>query len=181
MFLDVMERFLDGENMDYLRLVSHLSFFSLYHLFVYSSAFSFQDGNTSQLDRQTRIDHFNRKNSNYNIFLLSTKAGGAGINLATADVVIVLDPDWNPHNDLQAISRAHRFGQKKPVSVFKLMVKGSAEEKIVQTGKRKLVLVCLSIHSSGSITIISSGLTAIILSTGSSRDSKSIRRRNRSK
>lgn len=117
-FLNILERFFDGEKLNYLRL----------------------DGTTSQLDRQTRIDHFNRKDSTCNIFLLSTKAGGAGINLATADVVIILDQDWNPHNDLQAISRAHRFGQKKPVSVFKLMIKGSAEEKIVQTGKRKLVL-----------------------------------------
>lgn len=140
MFLDVMERFLDGENMDYLRL----------------------DGNTSQLDRQTRIDHFNRKNSNYNIFLLSTKAGGAGINLATADVVIVLDPDWNPHNDLQAISRAHRFGQKKPVSVFKLMVKGSAEEKIVQTGKRKLVLDHLVIQKASEEEIEANDVASIL-------------------
>ncbi|EFP79575.2 uncharacterized protein PGTG_05896 [Puccinia graminis f. sp. tritici CRL 75-36-700-3] len=140
MFLDVMERFLDGENMDYLRL----------------------DGNTSQLDRQTRIDHFNRKNSNYNIFLLSTRAGGAGINLATADVVIVLDPDWNPHNDLQAISRAHRFGQKKPVSVFKLMVKGSAEEKIVQTGKRKLVLDHLVIQKASEEEIEANDVASIL-------------------
>ncbi|OAV98768.1 hypothetical protein PTTG_01703 [Puccinia triticina 1-1 BBBD Race 1] len=140
MFLDVMERFLDGEKMDYLRL----------------------DGNTSQLDRQTRIDHFNRKNSNYNIFLLSTKAGGAGINLATADVVIVLDPDWNPHNDLQAISRAHRFGQKKPVSVFKLMVKGSAEEKIVQTGKRKLVLDHLVIQKASEEEIEATDVASIL-------------------
>ncbi|CAH7684457.1 P-loop containing nucleoside triphosphate hydrolase protein, partial [Phakopsora pachyrhizi] len=118
MLLDIMERFFDGEKLDYLRL----------------------DGTTSQLDRQTRIDCFNRPNSSYNIFLLSTKAGGAGINLATADTVIMLDPDYNPHNDLQAISRAHRYGQKKPVSVFKLMTKSSAEERIIQTGKKKLVL-----------------------------------------
>ncbi|KAH9813267.1 hypothetical protein DFH28DRAFT_365337 [Melampsora americana] len=117
-FLDIMERFLEGEEQSYLRL----------------------DGTTSQLDRQTRIDAFNRPNSNYNLFLLSTRAGGAGINLATADTVIILDPDYNPHNDLQAISRAHRFGQKKPVNVFKLMTSASAEERIVQTGKKKLVL-----------------------------------------
>lgn len=140
MFLDVMERFLDGEKMEYLRL----------------------DGTTSQLDRQTRIDHFNRKNSNYNIFLLSTKAGGAGINLATADVVIILDPDWNPHNDLQAISRAHRFGQQKPVSVFKLMVKGSAEEKIVQTGKRKLVLDHLVIQKASEEEIEANDVASIL-------------------
>lgn len=117
-FLDIMERFLEGEERPYLRL----------------------DGTTSQLDRQTRIDAFNRPNSTHNLFLLSTRAGGAGINLATADTVIILDPDYNPHNDLQAISRAHRFGQKKPVNVFKLMVTASAEERIVQTGKKKLVL-----------------------------------------
>jgi SNF2 family DNA or RNA helicase len=113
------------------------------------------------------------------VFLLSTKAGGAGINLATADVVIILDPDWNPHNDLQAVSRAHRFGQQKPVSVFKLMVKGSAEEKIVQTGKRKLVLVCRFLFSSFALFIISLAQSSLFI--GSPGDSKSLRRRDRSK
>ncbi|KAH7880203.1 P-loop containing nucleoside triphosphate hydrolase protein, partial [Lentinula edodes] len=74
------------------------------------------------------------------VYLLTTRAGGVGINLFTADTVIIFDPDFNPHQDLQAIARAHRFGQKKTCLVFKLMVKESAEERIMQIGKKKLVL-----------------------------------------
>ncbi|MBW0486506.1 hypothetical protein O181_026221 [Austropuccinia psidii MF-1] len=139
-YLDVMERFFDGEKLDYLRL----------------------DGSTSQLDRQARIDHFNSKNPSCHIFLLTTRAGGAGINLATADTVIMLDPDWNPHSDLQAISRAHRYGQKNPVSVFKLMVKGSAEEKMVQVGKKKLVLDHLVIQKASEQEIEANDVESIL-------------------
>ncbi|KAL1677476.1 P-loop containing nucleoside triphosphate hydrolase protein, partial [Schizophyllum commune] len=74
------------------------------------------------------------------IFMLTTRAGGVGINLYSADTVIIYDPDFNPHQDLQAIARAHRFGQQKTCLVFKLMVKDSAEERIIQVGKKKLVL-----------------------------------------
>ncbi|KAL1713277.1 P-loop containing nucleoside triphosphate hydrolase protein, partial [Schizophyllum commune] len=61
-------------------------------------------------------------------------------NIQSADTVIIYDPDFNPHQDLQAIARAHRFGQQKTCLVFKLMVKDSAEERIIQVGKKKLVL-----------------------------------------
>jgi chromodomain-helicase-DNA-binding protein 4 len=90
------------------------------------------------------MDEFNKEGSDVFIYLLTTRAGGVGINLWSADTVIseslkenghryyldialVFDPDFNPHQDLQAIARAHRFGQKKTVLVFKLMVKESAE------------------------------------------------------
>ena len=73
-------------------------------------------------------------------FLLSTRAGGVGINLATADTVIILDPDFNPHRDIQALSRAHRIGQVKKVVVFQLTTRGTAEEKIMQVGKKKMAL-----------------------------------------
>ncbi|EJD45815.1 hypothetical protein AURDEDRAFT_151858 [Auricularia subglabra TFB-10046 SS5] len=103
------------------------------------------DGSTSQPERQKCMDDFNAAESDIFVFMLSTRAGGVGINLYSADTVIVLDPDHNPHNDLQAIARAHRFGQTKPVLVFKLMMKDSAEvevsaEKIMQAGKKKLAL-----------------------------------------
>lgn len=62
-----------------------------------------------------RIDRFNAANSSRFCFLLSTRAGGLGINLATADTVIIYDSDWNPHADLQAMARAHRLGQKNKV------------------------------------------------------------------
>jgi hypothetical protein len=63
-----------------------------------------------------------------------------GINLATADTVIIMDPDFNPHQDIQALSRAHRIGQKKKVLVFQIMTRESAEEKIMQIGKKKMAL-----------------------------------------
>ncbi|TFK36879.1 hypothetical protein BDQ12DRAFT_686022 [Crucibulum laeve] len=116
--LDVIEDFLQGEGYKYLRL----------------------DGNTKSSERQKSMDEFNRPGSDVFIYLLTTRAGGVGINLFTADTIIIFDPDFNPHQDLQAIARAYRYGQKKTCLVFKLMVKESAEERIMQIGKKKLVL-----------------------------------------
>ena len=65
--------------------------------------------------RKQAMDHFNEEGSQDFAFLLSTRAGGLGVNLATADTVIIFDSDWNPQNDLQAMARAHRIGQKKQV------------------------------------------------------------------
>ncbi|ORZ23098.1 hypothetical protein BCR42DRAFT_487120 [Absidia repens] len=98
------------------------------------------DGSTSQVDRVTCIDKFNAADSDVNVFLLTTRAGGVGINLATADTVIIYDSDFNPHADLQAISRAHRFGQKKPVLILRLMTRLSVEERILEKSKKKMVL-----------------------------------------
>lgn len=125
--LDVVEDFLDGLGMKHARL----------------------DGSVSSMERQKRIDAYNAPNSELFAFLLSTRAGGVGINLATADTVIILDPDFNPHQDLQALSRAHRIGQKKKVLVFHLMTRDTAEEKIMQLGKKKLSLDHLIIDRMG--------------------------------
>ena len=65
------------------------------------------------------MEHFNAPGSGDFAFLLSTRAGGLGINLATADTVIIFDSDWNPQNDLQAMSRAHRIGQKDTVNIYR--------------------------------------------------------------
>jgi SWI/SNF-related matrix-associated actin-dependent regulator of chromatin subfamily A member 5 len=73
-------------------------------------------------------------------FLLSTRAGGLGINLQTADTVILYDSDWNPQVDLQAMDRAHRIGQTKEVRVFRLVTEKSVEEKVVERADRKLFL-----------------------------------------
>lgn len=80
--------------------------------------FPFQrlDGGIKGEIRKQALDHFNADNSQDFCFLLSTRAGGLGINLATADTVIIFDSDWNPQNDLQAQARAHRIGQKNQVS-----------------------------------------------------------------
>lgn len=116
--LSIIEDFLDGLELTHERL----------------------DGSVSSLQRQKRIDDFNAPGSPLFAFLLSTRAGGVGINLATADTVIILDPDFNPHQDMQALSRAHRIGQEKKVLVFQLITRNSAEEKIMQIGKRKMAL-----------------------------------------
>ena len=98
------------------------------------------DGSTSQYQRQLVIDQFNAPNSPHFIFLLSTRAGGLGINLTSADTIFIYDCDFNPHNDLQAQSRAHRIGQTKPVMVYKLVSAGSVEERILQNATQKLAL-----------------------------------------
>ncbi|NXL83378.1 CHD5 protein, partial [Alectura lathami] len=90
-------------------------------------------------------------------FLLSTRAGGLGINLATADTVIIYDSDWNPHNDIQAFSRAHRIGQNKKVMIYRFVTRASVEERITQVAKRKMMLTHLVVRpglgsKSGSMT-----------------------------
>lgn len=96
------------------------------------------DGQTSAIDREMRIEDFQRPESDKQLFILSTRAGGLGINLQSANVVILFDSDWNPQVDLQAMDRAHRIGQKKKVIVYRLVTEGSVEEKIVERAARKL-------------------------------------------
>ncbi|KAI3737951.1 hypothetical protein L2E82_27969 [Cichorium intybus] len=98
------------------------------------------DGKVSGGERQVRIDRFNASNSSRFCFLLSTRAGGLGINLATADTVIIYDSDWNPHADLQAMARAHRLGQKNKVMIFRLITRGTIEERMMEMTKKKMVL-----------------------------------------
>jgi SNF2 family DNA or RNA helicase len=82
------------------------------------------DGQTKPSERSQLIDEFNAKDSLHKVFLLSTRAGGVGVNLHSADTVIIFDSDWNPQMDLQAMSRAHRLGQTKDVHVIRLISKG---------------------------------------------------------
>jgi SWI/SNF-related matrix-associated actin-dependent regulator of chromatin subfamily A member 5 len=72
------------------------------------------------------------------VFLLSTRAGGLGINLTSADTVIIYDSDWNPQMDLQAMDRAHRIGQKNKVNVYRLITENTVEEKIIERQTVKL-------------------------------------------
>ena len=90
--------------------------------------------------RRQALNSFNREFSEDFIFLLSTRAGGLGINLATADTVIIYDSDWNPQNDLQAQARAHRIGQTKQVNIYRLVAQQSVEETIIERAKQKMVL-----------------------------------------
>ncbi|GMP56771.1 hypothetical protein CsSME_00021123 [Camellia sinensis var. sinensis] len=104
------------------------------------------DGNTGGEDRDASIEAFNKPGSEKFVFLLSTRAGGLGINLATADVVILYDSDWNPQVDLQAQDRAHRIGQTKEVQVFRFCTEYTIEEKVIERAYKKLALDALVIQ-----------------------------------
>lgn len=98
------------------------------------------DGSTKAEVRHQAMEHFNAPGSDDFCFLLSTRAGGLGINLATADTVIIFDSDWNPQNDLQAMSRAHRIGQQEVVNIYRFVTSKSVEEDILERAKKKMVL-----------------------------------------
>ncbi|CDY68094.1 BnaCnng57570D, partial [Brassica napus] len=107
------------------------------------------DGSVAVADRQAAIARFNQDKNRF-VFLLSTRACGLGINLATADTVIIYDSDFNPHADIQAMNRAHRIGQSKQLLVYRLVVRASVEERILQLAKKKLMLDQLFVNKSGS-------------------------------
>ncbi|KAI9700357.1 MAG: hypothetical protein M1836_002372 [Candelina mexicana] len=114
--MNIMEDFLRLRGLQYLRL----------------------DGSTKSDDRSELLKLFNAPDSPYFCFLLSTRAGGLGLNLQTADTVIIYDSDWNPHQDLQAQDRAHRIGQKNEVRILRLITSNSVEEKILEKAQYKL-------------------------------------------
>src|SRR5271169_2365115 len=98
------------------------------------------DGSTAHEDRIAAIDEYNRPGSEKFVFLLTTRAGGLGINLTSADIVVLYDSDWNPQADLQAMDRAHRIGQTKKVYVFRFITEGSVEERMLERAAQKLRL-----------------------------------------
>ncbi|XJO76806.1 hypothetical protein BDV3_007283 [Batrachochytrium dendrobatidis] len=116
--LDILEDYCIWKEFDYCRL----------------------DGTTAHEDRINSIDEYNKPDSSKFIFLLTTRAGGLGINLATADIVIMYDNDWNPQVDLQAEDRAHRIGQKKQVVIFRFITENAIEEKVIDRATQKLRL-----------------------------------------
>ncbi|XP_060558085.1 chromodomain-helicase-DNA-binding protein 5-like [Ruditapes philippinarum] len=116
--LDILEDFLEHESYKYERI----------------------DGAITGSMRQDAIDRFNAPGAEQFCFLLSTRSGGLGINLATADTVIIYDSDWNPHNDIQAFSRAHRIGQANRVLIYRFVTRNSVEERITQVAKKKMML-----------------------------------------
>ncbi|XP_031145676.1 chromodomain-helicase-DNA-binding protein 3 isoform X5 [Sander lucioperca] len=122
--LDLLEDFLDHEGYKYERI----------------------DGGVTGALRQEAIDRFNAPGACQFCFLLSTRAGGLGINLATADTVVIFDSDWNPHNDIQAFSRAHRIGQANKVMIYRFVTRASVEERITQVAKRKMMLTHLVVR-----------------------------------
>lgn len=104
------------------------------------------DGTINSGARRMAIDHFNAPESADFCFLLSTRAGGLGINLMTADTVILFDSDWNPQADLQAMARAHRIGQKNPVTIYRLVSKDTVEEEVLERARNKLMLEFITIQ-----------------------------------
>ncbi|OGE55724.1 hypothetical protein PENARI_c004G03696 [Penicillium arizonense] len=98
------------------------------------------DGTTAHEDRIAAIDDYNKPGSDKFVFLLTTRAGGLGINLTSADIVVLFDSDWNPQADLQAMDRAHRIGQTKQVKVFRFVTENAIEEKVLERAAQKLRL-----------------------------------------
>merc|ERR1711997_574344 len=117
------------------------------------------DGGTNFIDRQADIDKFNQ-DPDHMIFLLSTRAGGLGINLTAADTVIIYDSDWNPQQDLQAQDRCHRIGQTKPVMVYRLVTANTMDQKIVERAAAKRKLEKMIIHNKKFKSQDKAGLTA---------------------
>ncbi|KAM4054906.1 chromatin organization modifier domain-containing protein [Hirsutella rhossiliensis] len=105
------------------------------------------DGTIAAGPRRMAINHFNADDSDDFCFLLSTRAGGLGINLMTADTVVIFDSDWNPQADLQAMARAHRIGQKRPVNIYRLVSKETVEEEVLERARNKLLLEYLTIQA----------------------------------
>jgi len=118
-------------------------------------AFQRLDGTIAAGPRRVAIDHFNAPESPDFCFLLSTRAGGLGINLMTADTVILFDSDWNPQADLQAMARAHRIGQKNHVMVYRLVSKDTIEEEVLERARNKMILEHLVI----SLGVTDKGIT----------------------
>ena len=107
------------------------------------------DGSIPQSKRHDLVQRFN-SDPTIDLFLLTTHVGGLGLNLTGADVVIFMEHDWNPTRDLQAMDRAHRIGAKKVVNVYRIITKGTLEEKIMgydSTSDRNICSACSSSRS----------------------------------
>ncbi|GAA6002896.1 chromatin-remodeling ATPase CHD1 [Rhodotorula paludigena] len=118
------------------RMLDILSDFCAHRGYIYQRL----DGTVPSEVRRKSIEHFNAPGSPDFVFLLSTRAGGLGINLETADTVVIFDSDWNPQNDLQAMARAHRIGQKSHVNVYRFVTKDTVEEDVLERARKKMIL-----------------------------------------
>uniref|UniRef100_A0A7S3JXU5 Uncharacterized protein n=1 Tax=Aureoumbra lagunensis TaxID=44058 RepID=A0A7S3JXU5_9STRA len=132
-----------------------------------SYSYEVLDGRVRGDERQKSIDRFNDPNANSFLMLLSTRAGGVGINLVAADTVIIYDSDWNPQNDIQAMARCHRLGQTKDVMVYRLVARRTFEGQMFDRASRKLgleraVLAGDLFSSQGGLGSASSGGSGIL-------------------
>jgi SNF2 family DNA or RNA helicase len=138
-FKEILEELLENKHkaLVFSQFVDHLALIKAY-LEERNVAFQYLDGSTPMKERTKRVSAF--QSGEGDVFLVSLKAGGTGLNLTAADYVIHLDPWWNPAVEDQASDRAHRIGQKRPVTVYKLVAKGTIEEKILELHKHKKYL-----------------------------------------
>lgn len=145
------------------------------------------DGGTAHEDRIAAIDEYNKPGSEKFVFLLTTRAGGLGINLTTADIVVLYDSDWNPQADLQAMDRAHRIGQTKQVVVYRFVTDNAIEEKVLERAAQKLRLDQLVIqqgraqiaakaaaHKDELLSMIQHGAETVFQSKGSSEGASKV-------
>lgn len=109
------------------------------------AAFLRLDGTTGRIQREMDMRSFNKPNCGIFCYLISTRGGGQGINLATADTVVLYDTCWNPQVDLQAQDRAHRIGQKKQVVIYRLISENTVEERVLARARQKMMLDALVI------------------------------------
>ena len=137
------------------------------------------DGGVTGRDRQRQIDAFSDAGSKMRLMLLSTRAGGVGINLVAADTVIIYDSDWNPQNDVQAMARCHRIGQTKKVTVYRLLTAKTYEAHMYDVATAKLdldraVLDGMASHSKGNAqlheSLLKRGATAVAFQQGPEED-----------
>jgi SNF2 family DNA or RNA helicase len=105
------------------------------------TGYAYLDGAMPTKARQSEVDRFNGADADVPVFLLSLKAGGTGLNLATADTVVHLDPWWNPAVEMQATDRAHRIGQTRVVTSYKLIAAGTVEERVLAMQNEKRALL----------------------------------------
>jgi SNF2 family DNA or RNA helicase len=130
-FLDISEEFIENKHktLVFSQFVTHLSIIRK-ALDNKGIQYQYLDGSTSQAERERSVKRFQSGEGDF--FLISLKAGGLGLNLTAADYVIHLDPWWNPAVEDQASDRAHRIGQQRPVTIYRLVAKNTIEEKIMQ-------------------------------------------------
>ena len=135
-FGEILEELLDNNHkaLVFSQFVKHLSILREY-LDEQGIHYQYLDGSTPQSKRQKAVDAF--QNGEGDVFLISLKAGGSGLNLTAADYVIHMDPWWNPAVEDQASDRAHRIGQQRPVTIYRLVAENTIEEKIVKLHQRK--------------------------------------------
>lgn len=136
LFGEIVQELIENKHkaLVFSQFVKHLAIIEEY-LKAKNISYQYLDGSTPANKRQEKIDDFQRGKGD--LFLISLKAGGTGLNLTAADYVIHLDPWWNPAVEDQATDRAHRIGQQRPVTVYRLVTEDSVESKILKLHETK--------------------------------------------